>query len=78
MKLNGKVYDVLKWVAILLLPALGKLILGVFGTWGIPYGPQIADTLRDVQVFLGAILAIDSIRYKSAQNKAIEEGESDA
>lgn len=62
--LSNKVYDVLKWVAILLLPALGKCIEGIFGVWGIPYGPQIAETLEFVSVFLGAVLGVSTIRYK--------------
>lgn len=44
--LPDKIYDVLKWIAILLLPALGKCIEGIFGVWGIPYGVEIAETIE--------------------------------
>lgn len=60
---HNKVYDVLKWVAIFFLPALAKMITGIFGTWGIPYGAEIADTLTYIQVFLGAILCVSSVQY---------------
>ena len=69
---NNKVYDVLKWVAIFFLPAFAKLIKGVFGTWGIPYGEEIAETLTYVQVFLGAILCVSSVQYY-INNKPEEE-----
>lgn len=60
----NKVYDVLKWVAILFLPALAVLIKTVFPIWGIPYGQEISETLIALQVFLGAILGVSSISYK--------------
>lgn len=64
MKLNNKVYDILKWVAILFLPALALLIKTVFGIWGIPYGDEIGATIIAVQVFLGAILGVSTMQYK--------------
>lgn len=64
MKMSNKVYDVLKWMAILFLPALAQLVKGVFGVWGIPYGEQIADTIIYIEIFLGAILGISHIQYK--------------
>ena len=64
MKMSNKVYDILKWVAILFLPALAQLIKGVFALWGIPYGEQIADTIMYLHIFLGAILGISHIQYK--------------
>lgn len=65
--MSNKTYDILKWVAIILLPAFAKLIEGVFGVWGIPYGSDIASTIIYVQVFLGAILGVSSIKYNAKQ-----------
>lgn len=62
---NNKVYDMLKWVAIILLPALSKLIESTFNLWGIPYGAQISSQIIYVQVFLGAILCVSNIQYKN-------------
>ena len=73
MKMPNKVYDVLKWIAILFLPALAQLIKGVFPIWGIPYGDPIADTIMYFHVFLGVILGISHIQYKANQ-KEKEEG----
>lgn len=64
MKLNDSVYNVLKWVAILLLPALSTLIAVIGQIWNIPICDPIAQTVTALGVFLGAILGISSIQYK--------------
>ena len=63
MKINDKVYDVLKWVAMLFLPALALLVRTVFQIWGIPYGEEISATIVAINAFLGAILGISNIGY---------------
>lgn len=67
MKINNKVYDVLKWIAMLLLPALALLVQTVFKIWGIPYGDQISATIVAINAFLGAILGISNIGYNKSQ-----------
>jgi len=64
MKLPDKVYDILKWVAILLLPALAVLYKTVAAEWGLPYGQQVYNTVYAVHIFLGTILGISSLTYK--------------
>ena len=63
MKISNRMYDVLKWVAILFLPALAILIRTVFAIWNIPYGDQISATIMALQVFLGAILGVSTLNY---------------
>jgi len=63
MKLSNKVFDVLKWVAILFLPALAILIRTVFAIWKIPFGEEISSTIVALQVFLGAILGVSTLNY---------------
>jgi len=63
MKINNSLYDVLKWIAILFLPALAILIKTVFAIWQIPLGDQISATIIAIQVFLGAILGVSSLNY---------------
>ena len=60
MKLSGKAYDVLKFIAQIVLPALAALYGSLAGIWGLPYGEPIVATISAVDVFLGAILMIDS------------------
>lgn len=62
--LNNKVYDVLKWLCIFVLPALATLIRVVFGIWNIPYGEQISATIVAINAFLGAVLGLSNTVYK--------------
>lgn len=70
MKLSNRVYDVLKWIAQILLPALGTLYFALSKIWGFPYATEVVGTIAAVDAFLGAILGISSIQY----NKEIENG----
>ena len=63
MKLSNRLFDILKWVAILFLPALAILIRTVFAIWSIPYGEEISSTIVALQVFLGAILGVSTLNY---------------
>lgn len=61
---NNKVYDVLKWIAQLFLPAVGTLYAALAGIWGFPYGEQIMSTILAIDTFLGAILGLSNMNYK--------------
>lgn len=64
MKLSNKVYDVIKWIAMILIPAISSLYFGLAQIWGFPYAEQIVGSLAVVDTFLGAILGISSATYK--------------
>lgn len=63
MKLSNKAYDVLKWIAMYFLPAVGTLYFAVSSVWGLPYGEQIVGTVTAVDTFLGVILGISTNQY---------------
>lgn len=63
MKMSNKVYDVLKWIAMYLLPALGTLYFALSGIWKLPYGEQVVGTITAVDTFLGVILGISTAQY---------------
>jgi uncharacterized membrane protein YuzA (DUF378 family) len=65
--LSDKAYDILKWVALVLLPALGALYFGLAGIWGFPYGEQIVGTITVLDTFLGVILGISTIQYNKKE-----------
>ncbi len=67
MKLSNKVYDILKWIALYLLPALGTLYFALSGIWGLPYGEQVVGTITAADTFLGVLLGISSAAYKKEQ-----------
>ena len=61
--MSNKVYDVLKWIAMVVLPAVATLYFALAGIWGFPYGEQVVGTIAVVCTFLGAILGISNVRY---------------
>lgn len=65
--LTNKTYDVLKWVALILLPAMGALYFGLAGIWNFPYGKQIVGTITVIDTFLGAILGISTVQYNKKE-----------
>lgn len=65
MKMKNEVYDVLKWVAMLLLPALATLVATVGAIWGLPYADQISQTIVAVNAALAMVLGISTINYKA-------------
>lgn len=67
MLMSNKTYDILKWIAQILLPALGALYFGLAKIRGFPYGTEIVGTISLVDAFLGALLGISSNLYYSEQ-----------
>lgn len=61
--MNNKVYDVLKYIATIVLPALATLYFTLSSIWGLPYGEQIVGTISAVDTFLGAVLMISTAQY---------------
>ena len=62
--MSNALYDKLKFVAQIILPAGATLYAALAGIWGLPYGTEITGTISAVDVFLGAILGISSAQYK--------------
>lgn len=63
MKLNNRIYDILKWVCLICLPALGVAYVALAGVWGWPFADEIARTVNAVVALLGALLGISSAQY---------------
>ncbi len=70
MKFSNKVFDVLKWIALYLLPALGTLYFALSTIWGMPYGEQIVGTITAIDAFLGAVLGISTYNYNKEDGEA--------
>ena len=62
--MSNKVYDVLKAIAQLWLPAIATLYFALAGIWGLPYAEEIVGTITAVDTFLGVVLGISSAQYK--------------
>jgi hypothetical protein len=63
--MSNRVYDVLKFVAQIFLPALGTLYFALAKIWGLPYAAEIVGTITAIDTFLGALLGISSAQYKA-------------
>lgn len=63
MKMTNKTYDILKYFAQIVLPALGTLYFALSQIWGLPYGEEIVGTITAFDAFLGALLGISSAQY---------------
>ena len=63
MKLPNKVYDVLKWVVMICIPALTTAYVGLAAIWNFPYATEVAKTSAVVGTLLGALLGISTAEY---------------
>ena len=69
--MSNKIYNVLKWIAMIVLPALATLYLGLSNVWGLPYGEEVSTTITLVNTFLGTVLMISTNQY----NKRVDTNE---
>ena len=65
LKLDDKVFDTLKWVALIGLPAAATLYGALASAWNWPNAEQIVYTITAIDTFLGAILGVSSMQYKA-------------
>jgi hypothetical protein len=67
MKINDKLYTVLKWVTMIALPAIGTLYFTLSGIWGFPYAEQVIGTITAISTFLGVLLGISTSQYNKSK-----------
>ena len=67
--MSNKTYDILKWIALVMLPAASALYFGLSQVWGLPYGEEIVGTISVIDTFLGALHGISNVNYNK-QNEA--------
>lgn len=63
MIMSNKAYDILKFIALLILP-VSEFVSTIASVWGLPYGPEVTATLVAADVLLGAIVKISADKYK--------------
>ena len=61
--MSNTTYDILKYIAQVVLPALGTLYFALASIWGFPYGEQIVGTITAIDTFMGVLLKISSDSY---------------
>lgn len=74
--MKNEVYDALKYLTTIVLPALGTLYFALSGIWGFPYGEQVVGTITAIVTFLGVCLGISNANYKEfVRLQSVEEPE---
>ena len=67
--MTDRMYDVMKWIAMVVLPGLGTLYFALAGIWGFPYGEEVVGTITAIDAFLGALLGVSTVNYNKAKEK---------
>lgn len=70
--MSNKLYDVLKFIAQIVLPALATLYFGLANLWNLPYAEQVVGTISIVDAFLGALLGISTYNYRKNEQEGKE------
>lgn len=61
---SNRLFDILKYIAQIALPALGALIFGLGQVWHFPaFAEQLVGTITLVDAFLGILLGISTYKY---------------
>ena len=66
--MSNKVYDILKWVSLVALDAIGLFYKTIGTIWGLPLGDEVLATCTALSVLIGALIEISSAKY--IKNKA--------
>ena len=69
MKFPNEVYDVLKWIALVVLDAIGVLYKGLAAVWGWPFGEEVLTTCALISAFIGALIGVSTAEYRKSLNK---------
>lgn len=67
MIMNNKLYDILKWIVMIVLPAVATLYTALSGVWGWPMAEQVTTTINAVTAFLGILLGISTAQYNKSK-----------
>jgi hypothetical protein len=68
MILPDKVYNVLKWVCLIALPAFAVFYAVIAKIWGLPYEAEIPATINAVAVLIGALIGVSHLSIKKGED----------
>lgn len=71
--MSNKVYDILKFIAQIVLPALATFYATLAAIWGLPFEKEIPATIMAIDTLLGAVLMISSHNYNKTQKEQEDE-----
>lgn len=67
--MKNKTYDILKFIAQIVLPALATFYVTIAGLWGLPLSKEVSGTIMAVDTLLGTILMISSSNYNKERGE---------
>ena len=67
MKLPDSVYDVLKWLSLVVFNAVGVLYKTLAAVWNLPYGEQVMTTCAAIALFIGALIGVSTAEYRKSK-----------
>ena len=70
---KNHVYDVLKWIALIVLPALATFYFALATIWDLPYPKEIGETITAIDTLLGCLLGVSTVRYNEQKELELEE-----
>ena len=70
--LGNKLFDILKWIAMFVLPGLATFYFAVSAIWGLPYQKEIVGTLVAVNVWLSALLAVSNAQWQAIKINSLK------
>ena len=73
MKISNRWYDILKWITMIVIPALTTAYVGLAAIWGWPWATEVAKTSAVVCTLLGALLGISTAEYRKNDPPDVEE-----
>ena len=71
--MSNKSYDMMKYIAQIVLPAIATLYFTLAGIWGFPFGEEIVGTISAIDVFLGVLLKISADEYYKKREEEEED-----
>lgn len=67
--MSNKIYDILKWVALVMLDAVGLFYQTIAGIWSLPYGDNVLKTCVALSVLIGTLIGVSGTQYNRTDNE---------
>lgn len=67
--LSNRMYNALKWITLLVIPAIGTFYMSLSTIWNFPAGEQVLSTTVALNLFLGTILGLSTRSYNKTEAK---------
>lgn len=67
IKLSNSAYDILKWLALIALPAIATFWGVISKVWGIPFGAEIVTTITAIATLIGTLIGISHVNIKKEE-----------